>query len=111
MSRDKIPKYRRRTRIAQHAQVVYRWSGKPYTCLACGYTLHVNICHVKDIKDFDDDALMSEINHPDNLISLCPTHHWEFDHGHWHLPTDSEKGVTPNDPIRDSKDFHRGAKL
>lgn len=74
---------RMRIKITNHARVVYKRTGKPYRCLACGYSLHVNICHVKDIKDFSDDSLISEINHPDNLITLCPTHHWEFDHGHW----------------------------
>jgi predicted restriction endonuclease len=24
---------------------------------------------------------MTEINHIDNLVGLCPTHHWEFDAG------------------------------
>ena len=26
------------------------------------------------------DQLISEINNIDNLIALCPNHHWEFDH-------------------------------
>ena len=77
---------RMRIRITNDARSVYKLSGKSYQCLACGYTLHVDICHVKDIKDFSEDAKVSEINHSDNLITLCPTHHWEFDHGHWQLP-------------------------
>ena len=33
------------------------------------------------VSDFDDSALISEINSKDNLIALCPNHHWEYDHG------------------------------
>lgn len=76
---------RMRIYITKHARMVYQKTGRAYSCLACGYTLHVDICHIKDIKDFDDTVKISEINSPDNLITLCPTHHWEFDHGHWKL--------------------------
>ena len=31
------------------------------------------------MSSFNSDALISEINSIDNLIALCPTHHWEFD--------------------------------
>jgi len=68
-------------RITKHARKVYQESGKPYTCRQCGYSLHVDICHVKDIKDFPDTALVKEMNHPDNLVALCKNHHWEFDNG------------------------------
>lgn len=53
---------------------------KPKVCTYCGYNKHVEICHIKAIKDFPLDTLISEVNHPDNLISLCPNCHWEFDH-------------------------------
>lgn len=45
----------------------------------CGYNKHYEVCHVKDIKDFDRDSTVYEINHADNLIHLCPNCHWEFD--------------------------------
>ena len=32
--------------------------------------------------DFNEDALLSEINSPLNVIPLCPTCHWEFDNGY-----------------------------
>jgi hypothetical protein len=48
-------------------------------CLVCGYSKHFDVCHVKDIKDFDDSATVGEINHPSNIIPLCKNHHWEFD--------------------------------
>ena len=67
--------------VNAHARKVYKESGRAYECKHCGYNLHVNICHVKDIKDFPDTALVKEINDPDNLVALCKNHHWEFDHG------------------------------
>lgn len=33
----------------------------------------------KATSDFDDDVLIKEINNINNLIGLCPNHHWEFD--------------------------------
>jgi hypothetical protein len=53
----------------------------PKECAVCGYDAHVEVAHKKSISDFTDDSRLSEINHPDNLMLLCPNHHWEFDHG------------------------------
>jgi hypothetical protein len=46
----------------------------------CGYVKHVEVAHRKDVASFPDSALISEINDISNLVGLCPTHHWEFDH-------------------------------
>ncbi len=48
-------------------------------CQKCSYTNHTELCHIKAIKDFNDDSTLGEINHPNNLLVLCPNHHWEFD--------------------------------
>lgn len=48
----------------------------------CGYDRHVDICHKRDIADFPDNTLLKTVNHIDNLVALCPTHHWEFDNGY-----------------------------
>lgn len=53
----------------------------PQACQYCGYSTHVEVCHIKSIGSFSDDSLLSEINHIDNLLILCPNHHWEFDNG------------------------------
>ena len=37
------------------------------------------MAHIKAVSDFNDDTLISEINDIDNLIALCPNHHWEYD--------------------------------
>lgn len=50
-------------------------------CQQCGYDKHVELAHIKAISAFGDDAKLSEVNSPTNILSLCPTHHWEFDNG------------------------------
>lgn len=51
-------------------------------CANCGYSLHVELCHVKAITDFPETASLGEINDPSNVIQLCRNCHWEFDNGH-----------------------------
>lgn len=41
---------------------MYRKSGKGFECAICGYDKHVEIAHIKAVSDFDDSALISEIN-------------------------------------------------
>lgn len=50
-------------------------------CVNCGYDKHVETCHIKGVKEFPFSTLLSEVNHPNNLILLCRNCHWEFDHG------------------------------
>lgn len=52
-----------------------------FKCEHCGYDKHIEACHIKAISSFSEDSLLSEINHDQNLIALCPNCHWEFDHG------------------------------
>ncbi len=54
----------------------------PLECYHCGYTLHVDVCHVKAVKDFAPSSTLREVNSVSNLIALCRNHHWEFDNGH-----------------------------
>ncbi|WP_288980209.1 HNH endonuclease [uncultured Flavobacterium sp.] len=48
-------------------------------CANCGYDKHVELCHIKAVSLFDDTALIGEVNHPSNIIQLCPNCHWELD--------------------------------
>jgi len=48
-------------------------------CCKCGYDKHFEVCHIKPISSFPPDTLLIDINHPDNLMALCPNCHWEFD--------------------------------
>jgi 5-methylcytosine-specific restriction endonuclease McrA len=52
-----------------------------WECKNCGYDKHVEVCHVRSIKEFDLTATLAEVNSLDNLMLLCPNCHWEFDHG------------------------------
>ena len=70
-----------RVPIAKDARRVYNKSDKPKECAVCGYNNHIQVCHIKAVKDFDENTLIKEINSLDNLIALCPNHHWEYDHG------------------------------
>lgn len=54
-------------------------------CARCGYDKHVELAHIKDIIDFSDDALLSEVNAESNVIQLCPNCHWEFDNDIWKI--------------------------
>lgn len=54
-------------------------------CKVCGYTVHVELCYIKAIASFAETATFQEINSPDNIVGLCPNHHWELDNGHLKL--------------------------
>ena len=48
-------------------------------CAKCGYDKHVEICHIKPIRDFNEESTIAEVNSKENIIQLCPNCHWEFD--------------------------------
>lgn len=57
-----------------------RWNND-YTllpCANCGYSKHVELCHIKDVKLFTNDNTLAEINHRENIIQLCRNCHWEM---------------------------------
>ena len=62
-----------------HAAKIMKRSGRVKECAVCGYSNHVEICHIKGIADHSLDSKISEINSLDNLVYLCPNHHWELD--------------------------------
>lgn len=68
-------------RVREHARNIAK-ENKLYEkgCAKCGYSKHVEICHIKSLSEFPDDATIGEINNISNLIQLCPNCHWEFDH-------------------------------
>ena len=76
--------YEELTRAAAFAYI--RWHAKDIVmknvekkCAKCGYTNHVEACHIKSIASFNDDDRLDNINHPSNLMYMCPNHHWEHD--------------------------------
>lgn len=68
-----------RCSITKLSRTVFRLSGKDYSCEQCGYNKHVEISHKKAVADFSDSSLLSEICAINNLQTLCPNHHWEYD--------------------------------
>ncbi len=69
-----------RSTIQKLARRVYRLARLPQACVVCGYRLHVEVAHRKAVSTFPGDSTLAEINHVDNLVALCPNHHWELDH-------------------------------
>jgi hypothetical protein len=64
--------------VRSRARVVTKdW---PKVCTHCGYSKHVEVCHIKAVSEYPLDTKLSVINDPSNLILLCPNCHWEFDH-------------------------------
>jgi predicted restriction endonuclease len=70
-----------RTAIRKNSYKVMELSGLEKKCAICGYSTHVEICHIKSVSSFDESARLSDINSIDNLVYLCPNHHYEFDNG------------------------------
>ena len=52
------------------------------SCVNCGYKLHVELAHIKDIASFPETATLGEVNDKNNLLPLCRNCHWEFDNDH-----------------------------
>lgn len=65
--------------IRINARKVMKEANIAKVCKKCGYDKYVEACHIKAICDFAPSALISEINSLDNLMYLCPNHHWELD--------------------------------
>jgi hypothetical protein len=65
--------------IRCHARTVVK--DRIQACVNCKYDTHIEVCHIKEIKDFPKTTLVKEVNSPNNLIILCPNCHWELDHG------------------------------
>jgi hypothetical protein len=71
----------RYNKIRHQARVV-AFSHYPEKKCKCGYDKHVEVCHIKAIKDFDLHDPLSDINAVSNLELLCPNCHWEKDNLH-----------------------------
>lgn len=52
---------------------------KDIKCIKCGYKKHVEYCHIKPIHTFSLNTLIKEINSDENIATLCPNCHWEYD--------------------------------
>jgi predicted restriction endonuclease len=77
--------YKFRAVIRTHAHYIFHKNNPEKKCKVCGYDKYIEVCHIKSVSSFGDDALITDINAVDNLVGLCPNHHWEFDNGHLEL--------------------------
>ena len=69
----------RYTLIRKRARQECEKLGRLNKCQKCQYTLHVEVAHIKPIKEFTIDTLISVVNDQSNLLILCPNCHWEHD--------------------------------
>ena len=76
--------------IRVHSRNTARSHGLLRECHVCGYSNHVQAAHIIPVKDFPDSCTVLEVNSINNLVGLCPNHHWEFDNGMINLVYGSE---------------------
>lgn len=81
-----------RSTIQSHARKVL--TNETKECKICKYAKHVEVCHIKSVNSFSDTSLISEINKLENLVYLCPNHHWEFDNNLLRLDAGECNGST-----------------
>lgn len=67
--------------IRGYARNFYHKHYQSPKCLVCSYDKHIEVCHITPISSFEDSILLSVVNSLDNLVGLCPNHHWELDKG------------------------------
>ncbi len=65
------------TGIREHAKKSIKHRKR--SCQNCNWDIHVECCHIKSIASFPPDTPIGVVNHPDNLILLCPNCHYCFD--------------------------------
>lgn len=73
-------------------------------CQFCGYSLHVELAHIKPISSFKKSDLLSVVNDPTNILVLCKNHHWEQEHGILLL-----SDIPKRQPLRGDSNSHRTA--
>jgi len=85
-----------RNLVCKDARNIYSISGKDKKCYICEYDKHVDIAHIFPVSGFGGNIKISEINSIDNLICLCPNHHWEYDNKIITIRGDSSVDVFSN---------------
>jgi predicted HNH restriction endonuclease len=70
----------------EHARNSLKKTNGLKSCSICGFSEFVEACHILPVKDFELDVPIRVINHPSNLVGLCPNCHWCYDHGKLSLP-------------------------
>jgi len=73
--------YQGNSRIRTLARKLFCNSLRKQGCPFCGYDKHFEVHHIKSITEFNEDTSIAIINSLNNLIGLCPNHHWEVHNG------------------------------
>lgn len=71
--------------IRDHAYRLYKKERANPSCERCGYTKHIEICHIKSVSSFPLETKLKVVNARENILILCPNCHWEFDHDQLNL--------------------------
>jgi len=74
-----------RSTIQKWARKILFDNSSDKECIICGYSLHVDACHIRGVADFPGDTLISVINHINNLVPMCKNHHTAYDDGYFSL--------------------------
>jgi predicted restriction endonuclease len=67
--------------IRGHARKVLNKLKIPKKCEFCGFDQIVEVCHIIPISSFPKGVSLDLVNHPLNLVYLCPNHHAMLDKG------------------------------
>lgn len=70
-----------RSTMTTQAKRYAKRAGMEEECYYCGYDFYVELCHIKAVSSFNENAKLKEVNSPDNLVYLCPNHHKEQEAG------------------------------
>lgn len=74
---EKASKYSQIRAKARAKMIFYKVAKE---CIICGYDKHVEVHHKNPCNSYSNDTLLSIVNSLDNLVYLCPNHHWEVEH-------------------------------
>jgi len=81
---DAISKGASRTKFAHIRKMAHKtlqYENREKKCKVCAFDTAVEVCHIKSIASFPNDALLKDINASNNLVYLCPNHHVMLDRG------------------------------
>lgn len=67
--------------IRKWAKIASNFYNLSKECSICSFSIHTEVCHIKPISSFSENQLMKEVNSKENLIRLCPNHHYMLDKG------------------------------
>lgn len=85
-----------RAAIQKHAAAIFFDSNQKKACAICGYDKHVEVAHIHPVSEFPAETKVKQINRIENLVGLCPNHHWEHDHGLLKLGGVAGEGFEPS---------------